>query len=121
MTLGRPKKIVNEEEMQKLCALHCTRIEIAGWFNISEDTIERRMEEWGYENFTRFFEEHSAPGKISLRREQYSKAIKGNTTMLIWLGKQYLGQTDKTVSENHFPNTNISLSYIPASQRKALT
>jgi len=26
---------------------------------------------------------------------QFDKASKGNTTMLIWLGKQMLGQTEK--------------------------
>ena len=30
----------------------------------------------------------------SLRRAQYEAAMKGNATMLIWLGKQYLGQRD---------------------------
>ncbi len=31
----------------------------------------------------------------SLRRKQIDSAMKGNTGMMIWLGKQYLGQTDK--------------------------
>jgi hypothetical protein len=35
-------------------------------------------------------------GKMSLRRKQFKAAIEdGNTTMLIWLGKQYLEQKDK--------------------------
>jgi hypothetical protein len=34
-------------------------------------------------------------GRMSLRRLQWKKAQEGNTTMLIWLGKQYLGQSDK--------------------------
>jgi len=34
-------------------------------------------------------------GLTSLRRQQFQTAMKGNPTMLIWLGKQYLGQTDK--------------------------
>lgn len=33
-------------------------------------------------------------GKISLRRSQFRMA-EVNPTMAIWLGKQYLGQTDK--------------------------
>lgn len=32
---------------------------------------------------------------MSLRRKQYEMAAGGNPTMLIWLGKQYLNQTDK--------------------------
>ncbi len=31
---------------------------------------------------------------MSLRRRQYSAAMDGNSTMLIWLGKQWLGQKE---------------------------
>ena len=34
--------------------------------------------------------------KTSLRRAQFELAMKGNPTMLIWLGKQYLGQNERT-------------------------
>ncbi len=33
---------------------------------------------------------------MSLRRKQWRAAEEGNTTMLVWLGKQYLGQKDKS-------------------------
>ena len=43
-------------------------------------------------------------GRMSLRRLQFEKAQTGNTTMLIWLGKQMLGQKDKIeTSENNDP------------------
>ena len=42
---------------------------------------------------------------MSLRRQQFKSAEAGNVTMQIWLGKQYLGQTDK-VEEN---NINVTL------------
>lgn len=32
---------------------------------------------------------------MSLKRKQWEMAMNGNITMLIWLGKQNLGQTDK--------------------------
>lgn len=35
-------------------------------------------------------------GKSSLRRLQWKAAQKGNSAMLVWLGKQMLGQKDKT-------------------------
>ncbi len=37
----------------------------------------------------------SVDGIISLRRMQFKKAQVGNVPMLIWLGKQYLGQSEK--------------------------
>jgi hypothetical protein len=33
--------------------------------------------------------------KMSLRREQVRLAKQGDRTMLIWLGKQYLGQSER--------------------------
>lgn len=41
----------------------------------------------------------SIAGQTSLRRSQLDAAKKGNATMLIWLGKQYLGQADKPTPE----------------------
>ena len=32
--------------------------------------------------------------KINLRKKQVEMALNGDVRMLIWLGKQYLGQTD---------------------------
>jgi len=50
---------------------------------------------------------------MSLRRIQYSTAMEGNATMLVWLGKNWLGQTDKldtTSSDGSMsPPTTINL------------
>jgi len=46
------------------------------------------------------FERGKSEGKLSLRRLQMQKAEAGDTTMLIWCGKNILGQSDK-VDTNH--------------------
>lgn len=92
---GRPKIEVDRDEVEKLCHMQCTAIEIAGFFDMSVDTLDLRCKEWGFNNFTDFFKRYSQGGKISLRRSQFSVAEKGNVTMLIWLGKQYLGQKER--------------------------
>jgi len=93
--MGRPRKYVDMEQFEKLCELQCTLREIAGWFQVSEDTIESRCKEH-YEGrtFSEVYKDFSAPGKISLRRAQFTSAINGNVTAQIWLGKQILGQRD---------------------------
>lgn len=103
---GRPRIELKWDDFEKLCSLHCTRIEIAEFFDCSEDTIERHVKRHYKETFAVVFKKKSSKGKISLRRQQYEAAQKGNITMLIWLGKQYLGQTDKVeqkqnVNMNH--------------------
>ena len=44
-------------------------------------------------------EELTAEEKLALRKAQWEKAMAGDTKMLIFLGKQYLGQKD-TPHEN---------------------
>ena len=39
-------------------------------------------------------EELTPEEKLALRKAQWEKAMDGDTRMLIFLGKQYLGQTD---------------------------
>lgn len=99
---GRPRKEIDWVEFEKLCSLHCTQIEIAEWFNVSVDTIDRAVTRNYGEKFAEVFKKKSGRGKISLRRQQYEVALKGNVTMLIWLGKQYLGQSDKLTVEEEY-------------------
>ena len=42
------------------------------------------------------YEQKSASGKVTLRRYQLRLAEK-NAAMAIWLGKQWLGQTDREI------------------------
>lgn len=92
---GPKLKTVDWEEFDKLCAIQCTLKEIAAWFNISEDSIERICIREKRVKFADYFDQKRSKGKIPLRRRQYQAAMDGNTAMLIWLGKQYLGQSEK--------------------------
>ena len=86
-TTGRPRLDIDPTEVEKLAMIHCTMEEIAAVVNCSVDTLERRFAEVikrGREN-----------GKASLRRMQYLSAQKGNVAMMIWLGKQLLGQRER--------------------------
>ena len=96
---GRPRKELDQQTFEKLCEIQCTLREIAGVLRVSEDTIERWCERTYELGFAECFKKFSAPGKTSLRRYQFDLAKKGNAAMLIWLGKQYLGQCDKPVEE----------------------
>lgn len=58
-------------------------------------------------DFSECLKKFGVNGKISLRRYQFSSAKKGNTAMLIWLGKQYLNQSEK-VEQVTFDATNIN-------------
>ena len=93
---GRPRQEVDLELMAECCKMFCTKEETASLLKVSNDTIERRLKELDT-NWTEFFDHHSADGKMSLRRSQFKSATEeNNVSMQIWLGKQYLGQKDRT-------------------------
>lgn len=93
--IGRPLKEIDKVQFEKLCNLQCTLLEIAGFFNCSDDTIERWCKRTYKTTFAECFKTFSQGGKISLRRTQF-KLAERSAAMAIFLGKQYLGQTDKT-------------------------
>ena len=89
MAGGRPKKEIDYELAGKLAAIQCTQEEIADILDISRQTLLKD------EQFLYIFRTKKETGKSSLRRMQWKTAEAGNPTMQIWLGKQYLGQSDK--------------------------
>lgn len=84
--MARPKKPIDVELLIRLASIHCTYEEMADIFKVSVDTLERR--------YADVIKEAKSTGKSSLRRHQWALAQNGNATMLIWLGKQLLGQRD---------------------------
>lgn len=98
--MGRPPIEINKEMFEKLCSIQCTEEEIAGVFDCSIDTINRWCKKTYDATFADIYKKKSASGKMSLRRWQFDTAKRGNATMQIWLGRQYLGQTDKREYED---------------------
>ncbi len=92
--MGRPPKIIDYELVEKLAQIQCTQEEISQILDISSRTLQKD------EEFLRIHKKGIESGRMSLRRYQWESAKKGNVTMQIWLGKQYLGQSDKVVVDN---------------------
>lgn len=86
--MGRPKIDIDSIQVEKLAELGCKNTEIADYFGCSPQTIEDRFQ-------PQLTKGRSAV-RMSLRRWQLESAKRGNVAMLIWLGKQMLGQQDKT-------------------------
>jgi hypothetical protein len=107
--MARPRIQINWEDFDKLCVMQATLTEIAAWFECSVDTIERAVKREKKMSFAEYFASKKGRGKISLRRRQYEVAMSGNVSMLIWLGKQYLDQSEKQQAE---VNQNIVHEYI---------
>lgn len=91
--MARPRKEIDQKQFENLCGLQCTLEEICGWFDVTDKTLDGWCKRTYHASFSEVFRQKRGAGKISLRRSQWRLAEK-NTTMAIFLGKQFLGQRD---------------------------
>lgn len=112
---GRPPKPFDREQAKKLMAIWCTKDEVAGYFEMSVPTLERKCYDWAREigfkdgSFETLRNIYGANTKASVRRTQIATAIENrNPTMLIWLGKQLLGQSEHA---DTFVGDPLNLNY----------
>ena len=97
---GRQKKYdINPKEVEKLSSYGLTNTEIADFFGCSKDLISK--------SYSTNITKGKAVLKKKLRKAQIDGALSGNSTLLIWLGKQYLGQTEKSEVEWSNPVTGV--------------
>jgi len=93
---------VDPEEVVKLSAFQCTMDEIATFFGCAKSTIHDR--------YHAEYDRGREIGKRNLRERQYQvamgtpategvPAVPPSVAMLIWLGKQWLGQADQSKVE----------------------
>lgn len=83
-------------QFEGLCRIQCTEEEICSVLNCDDATLCRWCKTVYGRTFADVYKEKRQGGKASLRRQQF-KIAETNATMSIWLGKQYLGQSDSPV------------------------
>ncbi len=86
--MARPKLNLDEDQVYELAKLGCKMEEMAVVLDCSKETLHGR--------FSAVIEKGREDLKISLRRAQLKAALGGNVVMMIWLGKQMLGQVDQS-------------------------
>lgn len=89
--MGRPRIEIDGELVQEMASWGCKNEDIAEYFDCSTDTIERR--------FAGELSKGRSELRSNLRQWQLKAAKAGNVVMLIWLGKNYLNQKDKSDAE----------------------
>ena len=94
--MGRPRKEIKKEQFETLCGYQCTEEEICGVLDVSEKTLIKWCKETYGKTFSKVFAEKRMAGRVSLRRKQW-KIADSNATMAIFLGKQFLGQSDNPI------------------------
>ena len=91
------------DKVKLLASFGCSYIEIGKYFGCSEGVIRKR--------FKVEYEQGREEMKLSLRQLQWKNAQQGNTALLIFLGNNFLGQTDKS-QVDHTNNLELVLKEV---------
>ena len=98
--MARPRKQLEDMEFDgwdQLDALIVWASEeyCADRLGINIETLASRIKEKHGVSFPEYKHKKKETLRINLLKKQYEVAMAGNVSMLIWLGKNELGQTDK--------------------------
>jgi hypothetical protein len=107
---GRKAIKIDLALLEKLCTMHCTDVELAGIFEVNVRTIERHKKKRA---FAAVMERGRAKGRLSVRRNLFEQAAKGNSQSTIFLAKNTLGFKDYVSNEHSGPEGSpIPLSLV---------
>ena len=90
--IGRNKTVIPEEQVMELAKLHCTNQEMADFFEVKLQTF--------MDNFRDIITKGRLLTKQRLRKAQLDLALKGDRTMLIWLGRNILMQNENQINND---------------------
>jgi len=100
--MARPKADIDWKRVDELLEADCEGTEIAASLGIAPDTLYRRCEKDNKVCFSKYLHEKKAQGNTLLKKAQFDMALSEDLrvvgaakSMLIWLGKQRLNQSDK--------------------------
>lgn len=93
--MGRNKINIDWNKVDRMLEAGCDGTEVAATLGINEETLYRACERENKVGFVDYKATKRASGDRLLRVKQFEIAMTGDKAMLIWLGKQRLGQAEK--------------------------
>lgn len=97
--LGRPKTEYDISAIEAYGACRATHETMADMLGCSTKTISRLMQDTE-SDFCRAYKRGFGRTKNRIAQAQVNYALAGNASLLIWLGKQYLGQSDSPIPDD---------------------
>lgn len=99
--MGRPPKLVDDEKtiaaISAIASVGGTQHEAAAHLGVSPRCFEEFLRT--QKKARDAWDKGMGNMRLSIRRAQMKSALGGSAAMQIWLGKQYLGQKDKSETE----------------------
>lgn len=106
---GKAHKKIDWNKVDELLKAQCHGTEIAAILGVSEDTLYNHCFFEHNVNWNQYKNPPKDAGKGLVKYEQYKEARSGNVQMMIFWGKNHLGQRDKF---DHNIQGNISINHI---------
>ncbi len=122
--MSRPEKPINWKLVDDLLIADCHGTEIAAHFDMHPNTFYDRVVAQYNMSFTEYSLEKKQKGNSIIRAKQFDKAIKGDNTMLVWLGKNRLKQAESpqeiSVDTNTMKQFNDIMKQLDTFQERKL-
>ena len=84
-TRGRKSLPIIKRRLWQIAQKYGSIRDCADWCGVSHDTIERRIKEWGYDNFASFRNEAMAARRLSLKAHLFDRAYKSDKVLMFLL------------------------------------
>jgi hypothetical protein len=89
------RKTIDWDRVNELLEKQCSGLQIAAHLGLDEDTLYNRCKSDKQHTWSDYASKMKSSGHVILREKQWDLAMQGDKTMLIFLGKQYLDQSEK--------------------------
>lgn len=113
-TGGPPKWKPDLKLIHDLSEIQCNYAQIAAHCGVSISTVKREVSR--NQDFKDAIELGRASGAVELRRAQWAAAMDGSIPMQIWLGKQFLGQSQKAGEVAAEPAQDAKNRFLPRAE-----
>lgn len=112
--VGRPNREIDKQQFESLCAIPFVTVDsCSDVLKVHRNTLMRWVQKEYKTNFETIKNQKQEGLKLKLAGKQLELAMKGNVALLIFLGKNMLGQSDKVEHQGN-ANKPFNLNYTKA-------
>lgn len=112
--MSRKRIPIDWKKVDQLLEAGSDGTQVAAYIGINEETLYRRVEEEFEIGFAVYKAQKRAKGDTLLLTKQFQVAMSGDKTMLVWLGKQRLKQTDKAEVDHTSKGERMGVIELPS-------
>ena len=107
--MPRTKIPIDWTRVEKMAMAGASGVQIAAAIGIHYNTLAERYKADNKHDFSEYLATKREKGNELLLRKQYDVAMSGDKTMLVWLGKQRLGQTERQAIDHTTQGEKIDI------------